>query len=240
MTPVVLMQLNEQTRSHTEQRRCLWLWTVKWTTFREHARLDFVWSILKTSLRLSAPELVCWCVSASVTTMSWVPTAAVVFALVATLPLSVPVVRARPLPVPPVSSMTTSSLVFVFLWREVKGAAVSVPLPLPLSVPVSIHFDRSAGPRPRAWALPLVARSSSAAVAVAAAGLGVAIAVVAGLRLEVGKEGRGWMSPRWRAATVRARTWTRTVGPWATASAVVTVETEEKWRVNTACYTIQV
>lgn len=129
-----------------------------------------------------------------------------VFALVATLPLSVPIVRPRSLPLPPVSSMAGSSLVLMFLRGEVEGAAVSVSLAFPLSVTVPVYFDRSAGPRPGTCALPLVARSSASAVAVAPAGLGVAVAMVAGLGLEVGKEGRGLVSPRRWTATVRART----------------------------------
>ena len=159
------------------------------------------------------------------TTMSWVSTTAVVFALVATLPLSFPVIGTRPLPLPPLSSVT-SSLMFVFFWSEVKRAAFSVPLPLPLSVPFSVRLHRRAGLWPRACALPLVAGPTT--VAVAPAGLGVAIAVVTGLGLEVREEGRGGVPPRRRAPAVRARTWARTVGTWATASAVVTVETETR------------
>lgn len=46
--------------------------------------------------------------------------------------------------------------------------------------------------------------AGAAAVSVAPAGLGVTVAVVAGLGLEVGQEGRGWMSAWRRAATVGA------------------------------------
>lgn len=173
---------------------------------------------------------VCECVSAPVTAVSWVPTTAVVFALVATLPLSVPVIGPRSLPLPPLSSMTTSSLVFVFLWGKVIGATVSVSFPVPLSVPVSVYFDRSAGPCPRTRALPLVTRSP--AVAVASTGLWVAVAMMAGLGLEVGEEGRGRMPARWWTATVGARSWARTIGPWAAMSAVVTVETKERGEVE--------
>lgn len=172
------------------------------------------------------PDQVCR-VSAPVAAVSWVPTAAVVFALVAPLPL--PVVGPRSFPLSPVSPVTSCSLVFVFLWCEVIGAAVSVSLPFPLSVTVSLQFDRSAGPRPRTRALPLVARSS--AVAMASARLGV-VAMVAGLGLEVGEEWRGLMSSRRLTAAVRARTWARTVGPRATASAVVTVETWEHTKMR--------
>ena len=196
-------------------------------------RIWFCFEYTENSMTISARASllgVCVRVSAPVTAMSWVPTTAVVFALVATLPLSVPVVRPRPLPLSSVSSMTPSSLVFVFLWWEVEGAAVSVSLPFPLSVPVPVCFDWSAGPWPRTWALPLVTRSSAPTVAMASTWLGVTIAMMAGLGLEVGEEGRGLMSPRRRATTVRARTWARTVGPWATASAVVTER--EKWKVR--------
>lgn len=202
------------------------------TAFTEHATSDSVSSILKILQWQSVLELVYWCVcqcvwvSAPVTAVSWVPTTAVVFALVATLPLSVPVIGPRSLPLPPLSSMTTSSLVFVFLWGEVIGATVSVSFPVPLSVPVSVYFDRSTGPWPRTWALPLVTRSP--AVAVASTGLWVAVAMMAGLGLEVGEEGWGRMPARRWTATVRARSWARTIRPWATMSAVVTVETKRE------------
>lgn len=199
------------------------------TSFREQARSHLVFEFSERAPVTISPELVC-CVSAPVTAVSWVPTAAVVFALVATLPLSLPLVGPRSLPLSPVSSMTSCSLVFVFLCREVIGAALSLSLPFPLSVPVPLYFHRSAGPWPRSWALPLVAGSS--AVAVTTAGLGVTVAVVAGLGLEVGEEGWGLMSPRRQTATVRARTWARTVGPRATASAVVTVEAREKRKMR--------
>lgn len=160
----------------------------------------------------SAPGLVSMCLSAPVAAVSWVSAAAMVFALVAAIP--VPFVGPRPLP--PVA-MSASPLMFVFLWREIKRA-VSLSVPFPLSV--SVRFDWSVGTRP--GALPLVTRTTAPAVAVTPAEFGVAVAVVTGLRLEMREKGWGRVSMRQRAATVRARAWPRAVRPWATASAVVT------------------
>lgn len=99
--------------------------------------------------------------------------AAVVFALVA--PLSLSVVGARPLAVSPVP-VAAAALVFVF-FGEVEALSVSVPLPFSLSV----QFDGSA--RSGARAFPLVA---GAAVVVSTAALRVAV-VVTGLGFEVGQ-----------------------------------------------------
>lgn len=162
--------------------------------------------------------------SAPVAAVSWVAAAAVVFALVTALPLSLPLVRPGPLPA--LSAVTGRSFVFVFLCWEVIGAAVSLSLTLPLSVPVSVYFDRGAGPRAGSWALPFVARTAT--VAVASAGLGITVSVVTSLGLEVGEEGRGLMSAGWRTAAVGVRAWAGTVGSWTTASTVVTMETGEK------------
>ena len=142
--------------------------------------------------------------------------AAVMFALVAALPLAFPVVGAGPLVLAPLPAVVPAApLVLVFLGgREVRGPALPVPLPLPLALP----FD--GGARPGARALPLVSRAAPAAAAVATGDLGVAVAVVTGLWLEVGEERRGLVSPRRRAVGARARA----VGPRATASAVVAVE----------------
>jgi hypothetical protein len=139
-----------------------------------------------------------------------VATAAVVFALVAAV--SVPVIGARPLPVPPVPPVVTSSLMLVLLGGEVRGAAVAVSLPFPLSVPLPV-LDGRARPGARARALPLVARSAPTAVAVATGRLGVTVAVVSDLGLEVGQQRRGLMSARRRAAAVGARTGAGAVGP---------------------------
>lgn len=134
-----------------------------------------------------------WWTSAPVAPVARVSAAGVVFALVAALPL--PVVGAGALPLPPLAAVAGGSLVFVFLCGEFVGAALA----LPLSVPVPLHLDWRAGAR----AFPLVTRP--AAVTVASAGLGLTVAMVAGLGLEVGEEGRGWVSARRRAATVGAR-----------------------------------
>lgn len=99
--------------------------------------------------------------------------AAVVFALVAALP--VPLVGARPLAVPAVS-VAAAALVLVF-FGKVNALSVSVPLPVSLSV----HFDGSA--RAGARAFPLV---TGAAVVVSAAALRVAV-VMTGFGLEVGQ-----------------------------------------------------
>lgn len=136
--------------------------------------------------------------------------AAVVFALVAALPLSLPVVR--PGPLPPVATVTASSpLVFVFLRGKVERAALPLSLALPLPFSLPLHFGGGrAGSRAGMRALLLVSRPPAAAattVAVATARLGgVAVAMVAGLGLEVGEEGRGRVSPRRWTATVRAGT----------------------------------
>lgn len=137
--------------------------------------------------------------------------AAVVFALVAALPLSLPVVR--PGPLPPVATVTASSpLMFVFLRGKVERAALPLSLALPLPFSLPLHFGGGrAGSRAGMRALLLVSRPPAAAaattVAVATARLGgVAVAMVAGLGLEVGEEGRGRVSPRRWTATVRAGT----------------------------------
>lgn len=72
--------------------------------------------------------------------------AAVVFALVAALPLSLALVRSRALP--PVGPVARRSFVFVFLGGQVVGGAVSLSLALPLSLALSVHFDGRAGARP--------------------------------------------------------------------------------------------
>lgn len=73
--------------------------------------------------------------------MAGVPAAAaVVFALVAAFPL--PVVRPRPLPLPPLATVAGGTLVLVFLCGEFVRAALS--LPLPLSVPLHFHWSTRA------------------------------------------------------------------------------------------------
>lgn len=79
--------------------------------------------------------------STSMAAVSRVATTAVVFALMATV--SVPVVGAGPVSVPPVSSVVTSSLMLVLLGGEVGGAAVPVSISLPLSVPLPVFDGRA-------------------------------------------------------------------------------------------------
>ena len=165
------------------------------------------------------PERVSVRGSAAVPAVTGVPAAAVMFALVAALP----VVGAGPLALPSLPAVVAAApLVLVFLGgREVRGPALPVPLSLPLALPL----DGGARPGARAGALPLVSgAAAAAAVAVATGDLGVAVAMVAGLWLEVGEEWRGLVSPWRRAAGARARA----VGPGATASAVVTVEERDR------------
>ena len=164
--------------------------------------------------------------SATVPAVPRVPSAAaaaatVVFALVAALPLPLPVVGAGPLVFPPLPAVVPAApLVLVLLGGgEVRGTALPVPLPLPLALP----FD--GGARPGARPLPLVSRAAPAAAAVATGDLGVAVAVVTGLWFEVGEERRGLVSPWRRAVGARARA----VGPRATASAVVAGEEWNRW-----------
>lgn len=78
--------------------------------------------------------------SAPVSAVSRVSAAAVVLALVSPLPLplSVPLVGTRSLPLPPVDSMAGSPLVFVFLGGDFVSAAIPVSLPVPLSVPFPV------------------------------------------------------------------------------------------------------